>query len=123
MSLLNIAHREKDGEKQPTRYFSKKQEDAVAKKFGGQRAKNSGATIFEKGDVYLDKFLLEMKTKTTPSKSITIQKEWLEKNLKEMLFMGKEYNALGFNFGPDEPNYYIIDESLFETLVNMLNEE
>lgn len=123
MALIDTAKREKGNEKLPTRYYSKRQEDAVAKKFGGERVKNSGATKFAKGDVSLDKFLLEMKTKTSSSKSISIQKDWLEKNIRECLFMGKPYTALGFNFGPDEKNYYIIDEELFETLVTYLNEE
>lgn len=121
MSLLNTVHREKDGKKEPTRYYSKKQEDAVAKKFGGARVKNSGATKFDKGDVRLDSMLLECKTKMTSSASISIQKEWLEKNEKEALFMGKPYSALAFNFGPSEQNYYIIDESLFEILLNALD--
>ena len=123
MSLLNTVHREKDGKKEPTRYYSKKQEDAIAKKLGGARVKNSGATAWAKGDVNLDKWLLEAKTKMTPSASISIQKEWLEKNNKEALFMGKPYSALAFNFGPDEPNYYIIDEALFETLIAALKNE
>lgn len=123
MSLLNTVHREKDGKKEPTRYYSKKQEDAIAKKLGGARVKNSGATAWAKGDVNLDKWLLEAKTKMTSSVSISIQKEWLEKNNKEALFMGKPYSALAFNFGPDQPNYYIIDESLFETLVSVLDNE
>lgn len=123
MALIETAKREKGGEKLPTRYYSKKQEDAVAKKFGGTRVKNSGATRFEKGDVSLDRMLLECKTKTTASQSISIQKEWLEKQAKEALFMGKPYNALAFNFGPGENNYYIIDEELFEFLVQKLNEE
>lgn len=123
MSLLNTVRREKDGKKEPTRYYSKKQEDAIAKKLGGARVKNSGATAWAKGDVNLDKWLLEAKTKMTPSASISIQKEWLEKNNKEALFMGKPYSALAFNFGPDEPNYYIIDEALFETLIAALENE
>ena len=123
MSLLNTVHREKDGKKEPTRYYSKKQEDAIAKKLGGARVKNSGATAWAKGDVNLDKWLLEAKTKMTPSASISIQKEWLEKNNKEALFMGKPYSALAFNFGPNEPNYYIIDEALFETLIAALENE
>ena len=124
MALIDTAKREKEGsQKLPTRYYSKKQEDAVAKKFGGERVKGSGSTPWQKGDVHLDKWLLEMKTKTSPSKSISIQKEWLEKNIKECLFMGKPYTALGFNFGPDEKNYYIIDEELFEKLVTYIDEE
>lgn len=120
MSLLNTVHREKDGKKEPTRYYSKKQEDAIAKKLGGARVKNSGATAWAKGDVNLDKWLLEAKTKMTPSASISIQKEWLEKLAHESLFMGKPHSALLFNFGPDQPNYAIINEELFELLVNFL---
>ena len=120
MSLLKTVQREKEGQKERTRYYSKRQENSIDKKFDGERVKNSGATKFSKGDVTLDKWLLEAKTKMSPSKSITIQKEWLEKNQKESLFMGKPYSALAFNFGPDEPNYYIIDETLFELLVQEL---
>lgn len=123
MALIETAKREKGSEKLPTRHYSKRQEDAIAKKFGGDRVKNSGATAWQKGDVYLDKWLLEAKTKTSSSKSISIQKEWLDKNIKEALFMGKPYSALAFNFGPDEKNYYIIDEQLFEFLVEALNNE
>lgn len=104
----------------PTRSYSKKQEDYIAKKFDGKRSLNSGATMFEKSDVILDSFLIEAKTKTKTSESITIQKEWLTKNEKEALFMGKKNSALAFNFGPGEKNYYIIDEYLFEFLVDNL---
>lgn len=122
MSLINTAKREKEGEKEPTRSFSKKQEDTIAKRFNGQRTLNSGATKFQKGDVCLDQWLLEAKTKTATSKSHTIQREWLEKNRSESLFMGKPYSALAFNFGPDEPNYYIVDEELFEILVEAVKD-
>ena len=123
MALIETAKREKGGEKLPTRYYSNKQEKAIAKKLGGQQTANSGATKFQKSDVLLEKFALECKTKMTSSKSISIQKEWLEKQAKEALFMGKPYNALAFNFGPDEKNYYIIDEELFESLIQYLSTE
>lgn len=106
---------------QPTRTYSKAQEKRVAEKFEGERTLNSGATPFQKGDVVMDRVLMECKTKTTPSESMSIKKEWLEKNEKEALFMGKEYSVLAFNFGPNERNYYIIDEYLFELLVNKLH--
>lgn len=122
MSLINIAQRDKDGKKEPTRFYSKKQENDLAKQFDGERVKNSGATRFAKGDVTLDKWLLEAKTKMTPSKSMTIQKEWLEKNSQEALFMGKPHSALAFNFGPNEKNYYIIDEELFDFLVRHVDD-
>ena len=124
MARIDTAKREKEGsQKLPTRYYSKRQEDNIAKKLSGQRVKNSGATPWQKGDIHLDKWLLEAKTKTTASKSMSIQKEWLEKNIKEALFQGKPYTALAFNFGPDEKNYYIIDEELFEKLVTYIDEE
>lgn len=123
MALINTIKREKNGQKDPTRAYSKKQENYVAKKFGGDRVKNSGATPFQKGDVNLEDLLIECKTKTSPSESISIKKEWLEKNAKESLFMGKKYSALAFNFGPNEKNYYIIDEYLFELLLDKLDKD
>lgn len=95
----------------------------MAEKFHGTRTLNSGATPFQKGDVSLDRINVECKTKVTSSESISIKKEWLEKNEKEALFMGKEYSVLAFNFGPNEKNYYIIDEYMFELLVDKLQNE
>ena len=76
-----------------------------------------------KGDVLLEEFSLEMKTKTSHSDSISIKKEWIEKNKQAALFDGKKYNALGFSFGPDEDNYFIIDQYLFEELIEYLKEK
>ena len=47
-------------------------------------------------------------------------KEWIEKNKDESIFMNKEYSAIAINFGPDEENYYIIDENLFNLLIEYL---
>ena len=69
---------EEESGNKPTRFYSKKQEDKVAKSLGGRRNLNSGATMFDKGDVSLDNWLLECKTKTTPSESISIKKEWIQ---------------------------------------------
>ena len=74
----------------PTRFYSKEQEKRVAKAVGGKRTANSGATAFSKGDVRTDLFLLECKTCTEPRKSISIKKEWFDKN-KEREWKG------GFN--------------------------
>ena len=121
MSLINRTGRQKEGDTKPTRYYSKRQEDAVAKKLGGSRTKNSGATFSEKGDVLTDQFLLECKVKTTHSETMTVHKDWITKNAKEALFMGKPYSAVVFSFGPDEENYYIINDELFEVLIDALN--
>lgn len=37
--------------------------------------------------------------------------------------MNKDYSAVVINFGPDEENYYIIDEKLFQLLNEYLNQE
>lgn len=67
-----------------------------------------------KGDISVGNlFLIECKTKTSKAESISIKKEWFTKNESEKVFMGKKYSAVAFNFGPDEENYYIIDEYLF----------
>ena len=112
---------QREGKIKPTRYYSSKQEIAVAKAVNGKKTLNSGATPFSKGDVLAAKVLLECKTKTSDSESMAIKKEWLEKNEKEALFMGKPYNALAFNFGPGQKNYYVIDEYMFQLLLEAIN--
>lgn len=114
--------RVKQGEKNlPTRHFSKKQEESVAKAIGGRRTPNSGATTWVKSDVLSDKFAIQCKTKTSASQSISIKKDWFAKQKQEAAFMGKPYSAVVFNFGPGEENHYIIDEYLFLELLNHLN--
>lgn len=101
--------------KSATRYFSNKQEKHVAKVINGRQTSNSGATMFSKGDVSKDNWLIECKTKTSPSQSMSIKKEWLEKNEEEAFAMRKEHSALAFNFGDihNIQNYYIISEQEF----------
>lgn len=120
MAKLTRVTREREGEKHPTRYYSKQQEEAVAGVTSGRRNSNSGAGMWQKGDVTTDQFLLECKTRMTDSDSISVKKEWIEKNKKEAFFMNKEYSAVVFNFGPTQPNYYIIDEALFLKLQEYL---
>ena len=111
--------------KQATRYFSSKQEKTVAKRVGGKTTANSGATKFSKGDVYTEDWLIEAKTKTTPSKSITIQREWIEKNEEEAFSMGKSHSAVCFSFGDlhNDQNYYIVNERTFIEMMNALKGE
>lgn len=107
--------------KNPTRYYSNKQEKKVAAVFGGKQVKNSGATPWEKGDVNTDSFLFECKTHTSDKDSMSIKKKWLDKNTEEALFMGKKYSALVFNFGPSSKNYYVIDEFLMKLLIQYID--
>lgn len=115
-----LLEKQSESGKNPTRYYSHKQESSVAKATGGNLTPNSGATMFAKGDLVTEQFLIECKTKTTHSDSISIKKSWIDKNEQEALFMGKKYSALVFSFGPDEPNHYIIDEYLFQDLIEYL---
>jgi len=118
---FGIKKREKENDtKEPTRTFSKKQEDSIAKAVGGKRTPNSGATPWVKGDVLTEEWLLEAKTKNTHSESISIKKEWFNKAKTEAVEMGKPYTAIVFSFGPDEENHYIIDEFLFKELQEYL---
>ena len=107
--------------KNSTRYFSNKQEKAVAKAIGGKKTANSGATMFSKGDCYNDAWLIECKTKTTPSESMSIKREWLEKNEEEAFAMQKSHSALCFNFGDvrNVKNYYIISEQEFKRFLKL----
>lgn len=122
-SPFRVSNPAKQGE--PPRYYSNRQEKAVAKEIGGKQTKNSGATLFQKSDVYTDLFNLECKTKITNSDSISIKREWFEKQIRENIQMGKKYSAIVFNFGPDAPyneNHYIINEQLFLALQEYLKE-
>lgn len=127
---FGIKQRQQENKPLPTRYYSHKQETTVAQKLNGKITPNSGATAFGgKGDVVLpssngNTFLCECKTKTTNSESISIKREWFEKNKAEMVADGKDHQVLIFNFGPDAPyneNHYVIDEYLFIELQNYLN--
>jgi hypothetical protein len=104
----------------PTRFYSNRQEKKVAKAIKGKKVANSGATAFQKGDVQTDNWLIECKTTVTEKASFSIKREWLEKNKEEAFAMGKDYNALAFDYG-DGRNWYIIDEKTFKEVMEVLN--
>ena len=96
----------------PTRFYSNRQEKAVAKKVGGKQVVNSGATAFSKGDVRTEEWIIECKTSTKEKSSFCIKREWLEKNKEEAFAMGKSFGALCFDFGGTK-RYYVVDEKTF----------
>lgn len=112
--------REKAGEQKSTRFYSSKQENELARLNNGSVQPNSGATAMKKGDVSLEKLLLEAKCKMSNCDSFSIKKDWIVKNRHEACFMGKQYSALAFNFGPDQENFYVIDQELFDILLGRL---
>lgn len=97
----------------PTRFYSNRQEKAVAKVIKGKQVSNSGATPFNKGDVQTDEWLIECKTATTIKSSFSIKQEWLTKNKEEAFAMNKSYNALCFDYGDEGQRYYVVDEKTF----------
>lgn len=103
--------------KRPTRFYSNRQEKAVAKVIKGKQTANSGATEFKKGDVTTDDWLIECKTATTEKASFSIKRDWLDKNKEEAFAMNKSYNALCFDFGDNGSRYYIIDEKTFKEVL------
>lgn len=111
------------GESKPTRFYSSRQESAVASAIGGRKVANSGATPYNKGDVTDDNWLIECKTCTKDQKSFSVQKHWFEKNLEESIFMKKDHTAVVFSFGPSSKNYYILDEATFLEMKEALEEK
>lgn len=107
----------------PTRYYSKRQENKIAKQVGGKRTANSGATAFQKGDVVTDDWLIEAKTCVSEKQSFSIKREWLDKNKEEAFAMNKSYNALCFDFGENTDRYYILDEKTFKEFLELLKSE
>lgn len=108
-----------------TRTFSTAQESYVARLIGGRRMANSGAADFSAGDVVLESasMLVECKTPMTEKNSFSIKKAWIDKN-KEDAFSVRMFNtAIAFEFGPDQKNYFVIDEKLFRFLCEKLTEE
>lgn len=104
-----------------TRAVSTVHENNVAKRLGGRRTANSGATAFSKGDVVVGNILIECKTKMTSAKSIGVQKSWIDEINEEKIGMGKAVAALAISFDCGENSYYVIDEKTMKMLVDMIN--
>lgn len=109
-----------------TRFYSQKQENHIAKRFGGYRIANSGAGLFAKSDVVIKDASLSIECKTSLSEksSFSVKKEWIKKH-KDEAFSNRLFNtALAISFDPSgEENYYLIDEKLMSFLIEKLREE
>ena len=107
-----------------TRSVSSAQEKVIAKKLGGRRTPNSGATKFDKGDITIDSdWLIEAKTCMEPKKSFSIKKDWLLKLKEEQFATNKLYSSLCFDFGDEKDRFYIIDEPTFQYIIELLRKE
>jgi hypothetical protein len=108
-----------------TRWFSDIQEKSVCKLLGSQQVSNSGAGSFRKGDCVhrSASLLIECKTVVTEKESVSIKKEWLTKNKEEAFTQRLSNGVIAFNFGPNQPNYFVIDEKMMKFLTEKLEEE
>lgn len=107
-----------------TRDASSKQEKAIAKSLNARRTSNSGATKFDKGDLYVgQEWLIEAKTCMQPKKSFSIKQEWLQKMKEEQFATNKMYSVLCFDFGDNGNRYYILNEQTFKQFIELLNKE
>jgi len=106
-----------------TRYYSDRQEKSVCKAVNGRQQPNSGAGHFGKGDVITNSFLIECKCVMKPKDSVSIKREWVEKNKSEAFSIRKPNQAICINFEPDGNNYYLINERLFAYLVSCIEED
>ena len=88
----------------------------------GKQQSNSGATLFNKGDITTNNWLYEAKTCIHDKQSFSIKQDWLTKIKQEAFSMNKEYYSLVFNFGRNQPNYYILDERIFTKILKILDE-
>lgn len=111
--------------KDATRFYSHNQELAVCNLLGGRLTSNSGASAFDCGDVIVEdsQLLIECKTTTSEKSSFSIKEDWIKKNKEEAFSKRFENSALAFNFGPNKPNYFVIDEKLMAFLCEKLEEE
>lgn len=106
-----------------TREVSTNQEKQIAKSINGKRTANSGATKFDKGDIVAGNWLVEAKTCMQPKKSFSIKQDWLIKLKEEQYATSKLYSSLCFDFGDDKGRYYILDESTFRYIKEILDKE
>lgn len=93
--------------------------EAMSDKPVVQLTVNSGATVYEKGDVQIEGLvtaMIEDKTQTVVhqakgSKTFTIRHDWLTKLLRESKQKNKEFHWLLFNFYEFDDDVYAITEA------------
>ena len=92
--------------KTPTTFIPQKKEEPEAK-----RQPNSGAMWYAKGDISFEHALMEVKERGTKNgrgeKTISIPKEWLDKQAEEAFLESKEFWYLAFAYKGDSDVYLI----------------
>ena len=105
-----------------TRYWSDIQEKAVCKKLDCIQSPNSGAGKFIKSDVKNSdaNLSIECKTSMTDKDSFSIKKDWITKHKQEAYSNGFLNTAIAIRFGPEQEDYYLIDDVMMRFLVDQL---
>ena len=108
-----------------TRFYSDKHEKSICRALGATQQSNSGAGHWRKGDVVHDgaSMLIEAKCTMSEKQSVSIKREWIEKNKSEAFSIRKSNHCVCFNFEPEGDNYYVIDEKLMKFLIEKLEED
>ena len=121
--FYNLAHRSREKDNRKGSEFEAKTKkvisDALSDKPVVQLTINSGATVYEKGDVQIEGLvtaMIEDKTQTVVhkakgQKTFTIKKDWLTKLLRESKQHNKEFHWLLFNFLETDNDIYAITEA------------
>ena len=112
--------------KESTRYYSDKQERYVSKLLGGKVTPSSGSGKWSKGDIIGKDAGISIECKTTMKEksSISVKKEWLDKQRRESWEDRMSNSAIAISFTPEgDKNYFVIDEKLMKFLVEKLREE
>ncbi len=111
--------------KEATRYYSFQHEQSISKALGAKVQSNSGAGLWNKGDLVHEgaSMLIEAKCCMSEKQSVSVKREWVEKNKEEGFAIRKENQAVCINFEPNGNNYYLINEKLMKFLVEKLEEE
>ena len=105
--------------RETTRFHSDRQEQATAKRLGGEVQRGSGATERHKGDVKTADLLVE--NKTTEAASIRVEGKWLAKITGEARNAGRtpalEIEIRGIDDPLTEKQWVMIPASEFARLV------
>jgi len=93
---------------------SVKQEKRLAKDLGAKRTPQSGAQPTSPNDMILGNYIIE--SKATKGKSISLQKEWLDKVKQSPINFGK-IPILVLDFTKSKDRYIVMDEKDFKNLI------
>jgi hypothetical protein len=96
------------------------QEKRLAKRVNGKAVRGSGSSVYSKGDVHSDSFLVE--AKHTNARSIRLTDEWLAKITKEAIAVGKnpalEFELLGSEDPMLEKSWIAVPMSVWTRIID-----